>query len=129
MLQVTPQTRILVALNPVDFRRGIDGLAAVCRSVLKENPFSGTFFVFRSRSGKSLRVLAYDGQGYWLCTKRLSSGTFRHWPTGSDSASTQSESLSLLSHELTVLLFGGDPKQTKAAAQWRPAQSSSPAGI
>jgi transposase len=66
MLQLTPQTRILLATEPVDFRKGIDGLAAVCRRVLLEQPLSGTVFVFRNRAGTALKLLCYDGQGFWL---------------------------------------------------------------
>lgn len=72
MLQVTAQTRILVCVEPVDFRNGIDGLAALCRASLGEDPFRGTVFVFRNRRGTTLKALAYDGQGFWLCQKRLS---------------------------------------------------------
>ena len=53
MLQLTPQMRILVAVEPVDFRRGIDGLCRVCRTTLGSEPLSGTVFVFRSRQGTS----------------------------------------------------------------------------
>lgn len=49
MVQLTPQSRIFVALQPADFRRGIDGLAALCRAQLAEDPFSGALFVFRNR--------------------------------------------------------------------------------
>jgi hypothetical protein len=70
MLQLTPQTRILLATEPVDFRKGIDGLAAVCRRVLTEQPLSGTVFVFRNRAGTALKLLCYDGQGFWLSLKR-----------------------------------------------------------
>ncbi len=63
MIQITPTMRILVAVEAVDFRRGIDGLAQLCRVTLGADPFSGTLFVFRSRSGTSLRVLAHDGGG------------------------------------------------------------------
>ena len=60
MIQVTPQMRVLVAVEPVDFRRGIDGLAARCRQALKADPFSGTVFVFRNRSGTAIKALVYD---------------------------------------------------------------------
>ena len=80
MLQLTPQSRILLATEPVDFRKGIDGLAAVCRQVLREQPLSGAVFVFRNRAGTALKLLVYDGQGFWLCTKRLSQGRFHWWP-------------------------------------------------
>ena len=81
MIQITPQMRVLVAVEPVDFRAGIDGLARLCRSVLSADPFDGTVFVFRSRRGTAIKCLLYDGQGYWLAQKRLSFGKFRHWPS------------------------------------------------
>ena len=74
MIQLTPQMRLLVATEPVDFRKGIDGLCAVCRQQLDLDPFSGTLFVFVNRSRQAIRLLGYDGQGYWLCHKRLSRG-------------------------------------------------------
>ncbi len=74
MLQVTPHTRILVAIEPADFRKGIDGLARQCKELLQEAPFSGTMFVFRNRRGTAVKLLMYDGQGFWLCQKRLSTG-------------------------------------------------------
>ena len=80
MLQITPQMKILVAVEPADFRKGIDGLAAVCKESLEQDPFAGTVFVFRNRRGTAIKVLVYDGQGFWLCQKRLSEGRFRWWP-------------------------------------------------
>jgi transposase len=80
MIQLTPQSSILVATQPVDFRKGIDGLAAVCRQVFDSDPFSGTVFVFRNRRRTAIKILMYDGQGFWLCQKRLSSGTLTWWP-------------------------------------------------
>jgi len=115
MIQLTPQMRILVAVEPQDFRKGIDGLCRICREVLTSDPLSGWVFVFRSRRGTSIRVLSYDGQGFWLCHKRLSQGRFRYWP--GRQGSTQCE---LLAHQLQVLLAGGDPEATRAAPLWRP---------
>ena len=66
MIQITPQMRILVAIEPVDGRKGIDSLAQLCREKLAADPFSGCLFIFRSRSGTAIRLLAYDGQGFWL---------------------------------------------------------------
>ena len=80
MIQITPQMRILVAIDPQDFRKGIDGLARICRDVLEADPFSGWLFVFRNRRQTALRILCYDGQGFWLAHKRLSRGKFRWWP-------------------------------------------------
>jgi len=119
MIQLTPQMRILVAVEPQDFRKGIDGLCRICREVLSSDPLSGTVFVFRSRRGTSIRVLTYDGQGFWLCHKRLSQGRFQYWP--GRRGSTRCE---LLVHELQVLLAGGDPDAARAAPLWRPLGSA-----
>jgi hypothetical protein len=82
MIQITPQMRILVAVEAVDGRKGIDSLARLCQERLQTDPFSGCLFVFRSRRGTAIRILVYDGQGFWLAQKRLSKGRFRWWPEG-----------------------------------------------
>lgn len=78
--------RIWVAVEPVDFRKGIDGLAGLCRQQLQADPMDGALFVFRSRNGRALKCLVYDSQGFWLCQKRLSSGRFTAWPRGEGAA-------------------------------------------
>ena len=80
MIQLTPQMRLLLAVAPVDFRKGIDGLVAVCRQRLAADPLSGALFVFSNRRRKALKLLVYDGQGFWLAQKRLSTGHFNWWP-------------------------------------------------
>jgi transposase len=92
----------------------MDGLAQQCRTVLESDPFSGWVFVFRNRRGTAVKVLAYDGQGFWLCHKRLSSGRFRWWPTDTNQASK-----TLAAHQLHVLLSGGNPATSDAAPTWR----------
>lgn len=114
MLQITPQMRILVSIEPVDFRKGIDGLVQLCKAALREDPFRGTVFAFRNRRRTSIKLLAYDGQGFWLCQKRLSEGHFRWWPSATDQQATR-----LAAHELHVLLSAGDPSRTGAAPEWR----------
>jgi transposase len=74
--------RILVALEPVDFRAGIDALVGVCRQRLASDPFDGALFVFANRRRSAIKILVYDGNGFWLCQKRLSSGKFAYWPDG-----------------------------------------------
>ncbi len=70
MLQITPQMKILVAVEPADFRKGIDGLVRLCKDTLGQDPFAGAVFVFRNRRGTAIKVLVYDGQGFWLCHKK-----------------------------------------------------------
>ena len=114
MIAITPQMRVLVCIEPADFRRGIDGIARMCREVLGQEPFSGTVYVFRNRRGTAIKLLVYDGQGFWLCHKRLSQGRFCCWPVRGHGGA-----VALESHELQVLLFGGDPRAAQAAPFWR----------
>ena len=112
LIQITPQLRILLAVEAIDGRKGIDSLAQLCRERLDADPFSGCLFIFRSRSAKSIRILAYDGQGFWLATKRLSKGRFRWWPTGREASKP------LRAHQAQLLLAAGNP-ETEAAPVWR----------
>jgi len=96
----------------VDFRKGIDSLAELCRAKLDADPFSGCLFVFRSRRATSIKVLVYDGQGFWLATKRLSKGRFRWWPQGEE------PTRALRVHQAQVLLAAGNP-DVDAAPVWR----------
>src|SRR5262249_3369296 len=66
MIQITPQMKILVAIEAVDGRKGIDSLARLWQEKRATDPFSGCLFLFRSRRGTSIRLLVYDGQGFWL---------------------------------------------------------------
>jgi len=115
MIQITPQMRVLLAVEPADFRCGIDGLSRLCRERLSADPMSGALFVFRNRRGTALRCLVYDGQGFWLCHKRLSSGRFGWWPKCAEGASKD-----LLAHEIQLLLWNGDPGRANAQPAWRP---------
>jgi len=119
MIQITPQMRILVAVAAVDFRKGIDGLAALCRQQLEADPFSGALFVFRNRRATALKILTYDGNGYWLCQKRLSKGHFGWWPEGAQRL------CALEARQLQVLVWNGDPARIAGAPLWR---SVGPAG-
>jgi transposase len=105
--------RVLVATEPLDFRNGIDGTAAVCRRVLEHDPMGGALFVFRNRMQTMVRILAYDGQGFWLMTKRLSSGRFKHW------LRTEQNTNTIDPHQLHVLLAAADWTRTSGASYWR----------
>jgi transposase len=119
MIQITPQMRILVAVEPVDFRKGIDGLVRLCRERLQADPLSGGLFLFRGRRGTAIKILVYDGRGFWLCQKRLSAGRFDFWP-----GSRGEVACGLEAHEVQVLLAGGDPAGTQAPPLWRPVSST-----
>ena len=80
MIQLTPQSRILLAVEPIDFRKGIDGIASICVNEFKKDPSSGTLFVFINKSKTQVRILFYDGSGFWLMSKRLSQGKYPWWP-------------------------------------------------
>jgi len=112
LIQISPQIRILVAIEPVDARKGIDSLAQLCREKLSADPFSGCLFIFRSRSGTAIKILAYDGQGFWVATKRLSKGRFRWWPTGSEATRA------LRAHQAQLLLAAANP-DAEAPPEWR----------
>ena len=113
MIHITAQMRVLVAIERVDGRKGIDGLARICKDKLSEDPFSGCVFFFLNRSRKSIRILAYDGQGYWLAQKRLSQGRFG-WRPESASAAKQLEA-----YEAQLLIVAGDVSRISAAPMWR----------
>jgi transposase len=115
MLQIAPQMKILLAVEPADFRRGIDGLARLCQEALEHDPFAGAVFVFRNRRGTSLKLLMYDGQGFWLCQKRLSQGKFPWWPAATAAEGVQR----VAAHQLSVVLAAGDPARMAAVPDWR----------
>ncbi len=114
MIQISPQTKILLYIKAVDFRKGIDGLCAICRDEMKHNTFAGTMFVFKNRKGSAIKILVYDGQGFWLCQKRLSKGFFTHWPKAN-----QFNLEILESHQLQILLWNGDYNSTGCAPMWK----------
>jgi hypothetical protein len=114
MLAISSSTKAYLCLINVDFRKGIDGLQAFCRNIIEEDPFSGTIFIFKNRSGTSIRTLAYDGQGFWMCTKRLSKGKFHWWPDKNDGTG-----VIIRACDLQALLWNGNPKQAKFSEDWK----------
>lgn len=113
MIQIPANADVVVVHESISFRSGIDGTAAIVRLVLQKEPMTGGFFVFRNRQRHMLRILYYDGGGYWLCTRRLSKGTFTVWPQRDGACSP------LLARELQILIWGGDPASCRFPALWR----------
>ncbi len=114
MIQIPPNATVVVMHEPISFRNGIDGLGGVCRRALRRDPLSGSVFVFRNRRGTAVKVLAYDGQGFWLCQKRLSKGRFRWWPESGAELVRELEA-----RELQLVLWNGDPSRAGMAPLWR----------
>jgi transposase len=113
MLQITPHHRFFLGIEPLDFRKGIDAIAAYCKQRLQTDPMSGAWFVFANRGRTAVKLLVYDGQGYWLCMKRFSQGRLAWWPK--DVAASQSIS----AQHLQILLYQGDPSMSKIPADWK----------
>ena len=101
MIVPSGAVRVLVATRPVDFRKGMDGLAALVRESLGSDPFSGVIYVFRSKRADRLKLLLWDGSGLVLVAKRLEQGGFR-WPTVDDGV------MRLSASQLSALLDGLD---------------------
>lgn len=122
MLQITPQHQLFIAIEPVNFKNGIDGIKALCQHQWDIDPFHGQVFIFRNRKGTSIKVLSYDGNGFWLCQKRFSAGKLTWWPK------TAQEAISIRAVELLVMLQQGNPMAAHLPEDWRrlPSMSSSP---
>ena len=114
MLQITSKHKVFIGIQPVDFRKGIDGIVAICRGVLQYDPFSGHCFIFRNKRATAIKLLMYDAQGFWLCHKRLSTGSFKYWP------SAEQLTMSISAAQLQVLLYNGNPFAIDTASDWRP---------
>ena len=85
----TPE-QIWLAVEPVDMRRGLDGLSAIVQQRLGHAPCAGSAFIFRNRTGNRLRLLLWDGNGAWLCQRRLHQGRFI-WPKAGDTVFAMSQ--------------------------------------
>lgn len=116
MIQIPANATIFVMHEPLNFRTRIDGTCAAARLILQKEPMGGAFFVFRNKRGHSMRILFYDGSGYWLAEKRLSQGTFNGaWPRGNG----EQPCSSLLVRELQILLWAGDPSSCQFPELWK----------
>lgn len=114
MLAIPANLPVFVHRDAVDFRNGIDGLVAMCKNELSQDPFSGAAFLFINRRRHAIKILCYDGQGFWLMQKRLSEGKFRWWPLG------DKPNLVILAKELQVFIHNGNPDGSAFANDWRP---------
>lgn len=108
MIQITPQHKLYLWINPVDFRKGVDALVGLCRKQAG-SPYDGTIYAFRNKKGVAVKLLVYDGTGFWLCTKRFSKGRLKHWPKSCDER--------VCATTMTIILNQGAP--ATMAPSWR----------
>ena len=101
MIQITPQHKILVYPDSIDFRKGIDKIVGFCRAHIDHNPLSGAFFFFKNTKMTAIKILVYDGTGFWLCHKRFSKGKIMHWPKSQEQAN------GICSTDINVILNQG----------------------
>ena len=112
MFGLGPATKIYVGCEPVDMRKGFDGLFGVVRDQLGQDPLSGHLFLFTNRSHTRLKALVWDGSGLWVCAKRLERGCFG-WPRH-----TGSSTITMRAEELAMLLNGMDLAQGRPRRNW-----------
>jgi transposase len=109
-----PATKIYVAIEAVDMRKGFDGLYGLVRDQLAGDALSGHVFLFSNRTRTRLKALVWDGSGLWVCAKRLEKGRF-HWPAASEAQ----RSVTMRGEELAMLVNGLDLKHTQARKWYR----------
>ena len=106
-------TKIYVAVEAVDMRKGFEGLYGLVRDQLGQDPLSGYLFLFTNKTRTRLKALVWDGSGLWICAKRLEKGRFR-WPEAGSA-----RSVTMRAEELAMLLNGLDVKQTRQRHWYR----------
>src|SRR6202795_3724037 len=107
-------TKIYLAVEAVDMRKGFEGLYGAGRDQLGHDPLSGHLFLFSNKTRTRLKALVWDGSGLWVCAKRLEKGRFR-WPA----ASEKQHSVTMRAEELAMLVNGLDLKQTQSRKWYR----------
>lgn len=112
MFGLGPATKIYIAVEAVDMRKGFDGLYGLVRDQLGADPLSGHVFLFTNRSRTRIKALVWDGSGLWVCAKRLEKGRFR-WP-----AADNTRSVSMRPEELAMLINGLDLAQARPRRNW-----------
>jgi len=106
-------TKIYIAIEAVDMRKGFEGLHGLVRDYLGQDPLSGHLFLFSNRTRTRLKALVWDGSGLWVCAKRLEKGRFR-WPEAEGEASVK-----MRAEELAMLVNGLDLKQAQPRKWYR----------
>jgi len=124
MLNFSHQTRVFLFLEPVDMRRSFRGLCLLTESVLKQDPASGHWFVFINRRGDRLKLLGWDGQGFWIWYKRLESGLFEKPTTDSNRMQVEIDVT-----QLSLIINGIDLRSAKRRRRYQTATPATPKKI
>jgi transposase len=104
---------LLVAIQPLDFRKGTDSIAAYCKYQLDQDPYNGVLYAFRNKAGRAVKILAFDGVGVYLVIRRFSQGKLAWWPQSIDQALQP-----LAAQQLAVLLAQGNPRHAAFPEDW-----------
>ena len=115
MLSVAGAVRVLVSRSPVDFRKAHDGLVAIVRDTLRDDPLSGDLFVFFNRRRDRIKLLVWDRNGFWLHYKRLERGTFEALEIGGAAARVEIDRA-----RLAMLLEGVAQKSVRFRRNFTP---------
>jgi transposase len=118
VLSLGPGVQVVLATEPVDLRRGHDGLATLVRSLWRADPYSGTLFVFFGRRRDRVKVLFFSAGGFVVYYKRLERGRFcmPHVPEAASQVVLDAASLAML-------LDGVDLRAVRRAPRWEPARA------
>ena len=122
MLTIGPGIKVYLARGATDMRKSFDSLAGAVRELLAEDPLSGHLFAFCNRRRNMVKILYWDGAGFWVLAKRLARGTFA-WPSPTDDR----PSLELRPDQLSALLGGIDLERTTCRSWWRSGGDQLPA--
>lgn len=120
MFGLGPATKIYIAVEAIDMRKGFDGLYGLVRDHLGQDPLSGHLFLFTNRTKTRLKALVWDGSGLWVCAKRLEKGRFC-WPSFTSTLSGKADnapSVTMRPEELAMLLNGMDLSQARPRKNW-----------
>lgn len=112
MITISQNSDVFVATKPVDFRKGINGLCGICRQQFNQDPSSGAYFVFTNKRKKALKIIYFDGSGYWLFVKRISSGRLPWWPKGKELSKEDAR-------VVMTLALGGNPQSAEFGKDWK----------
>lgn len=108
MIDFSNIENVYLSVGPTDLRKSIDGYAAIVAGEFHLDPFSNSLFIFCNRQKNKIKMIYWDGNGFWLLFKRLEKSKFK-WPKASDSGS-----ISITHQQFRWLLEGLNIEQPKA---------------